>query len=49
MFFVVVYAVSIKEQLPIFIRYADGENYEIHEDFLGFVVPRQVDAEYIAE
>ena len=41
--------VSVKGQLLISVRYVDGESYEIHEDFLGFVEPGQVDAEHIAE
>ena len=42
--------VSVKEQLSISVRYVDGENYEILEDFLGFVEQGQeVDAEHIAD
>ena len=41
---------SVKEQLSICVRYVDGENYEIHEDYFLFLFfePGQVDAEHIA-
>ncbi|VDI15927.1 Hypothetical predicted protein [Mytilus galloprovincialis] len=40
--------VSVTEQLSLCIRYVDNDTYEVREDFLGFVEPKEVDAEHIA-
>ncbi|VDI00342.1 Hypothetical predicted protein [Mytilus galloprovincialis] len=40
--------VSVTEQLSLCIRYVDSDTCEVREDYLGFVEPKEVDAEHIA-
>ncbi|CAG2239536.1 unnamed protein product [Mytilus edulis] len=40
--------VSVTEQLSLYIRYFDNDTYEVREHFLGFIEPKEVDAEHIA-
>ncbi|VDH97194.1 Hypothetical predicted protein [Mytilus galloprovincialis] len=40
--------VSVTEQLSLCIRYVDNDTYEVRADILGFVEPKEVDAEHIA-